>query len=143
MLGRKEYAKEEYEDGKAAVAEQLDFYKKLASVIDNETDKSKVRAAFEDFRGPFFNNMILMLDRPFVHRLRQVTGKDSNPLNEVEMLCDSLINNKGILREKSPIEYDPDESVVGLDIGDKIRLTAEEFERLSEAFFADLKSKFL
>lgn len=27
-----------------------------------------------------------------------VTGKDGNPLNEVEMLSDSLMNNDGVLR---------------------------------------------
>jgi hypothetical protein len=25
-----------------------------------------------------------------------VTGKDSNPLNEVELICDSLMNNDGL-----------------------------------------------
>jgi hypothetical protein len=30
--------------------------------------------------------MTLMLDRYFVHRLRMVTGKDGNPLNEVELI---------------------------------------------------------
>jgi len=52
------------------------------------------------------HSTLLVLDRPFVHRLRQVTGKDTKLRNE-------------------------------------IRLTAEEFERLSEASFADLKSKSL
>ena len=72
-----------------------------------------------------------------------VTGKDGNPLNEVEMICDSLMNNDGILREKSPIKYVPHQSVVKLDIGDQIRLTAEEFEPLASAFLAELESKFL
>ena len=83
------------------------------------------------------------IDRLFVHRLRMVTGKDGNPLNEVEMICDSLMNNDGVLREKSPIKYVPHQSVVKLDIGDQIRLTAEEFEPLTSAFFAELESKFL
>ena len=30
-----------------------------------------------------FNNMTLVLDRYFVHRLRTVTGKDGNPLNQL------------------------------------------------------------
>jgi hypothetical protein len=44
------------------------------------------------------NNMTLVLDRYFVHRLRVVTGKDGNPLNEVELLSDSIMNNDGVLR---------------------------------------------
>jgi hypothetical protein len=31
----------------------------------------------------FCNNLMLVLDRRFVHRLRMVTGKAGNPLNEV------------------------------------------------------------
>jgi hypothetical protein len=37
----------------------------------------------------------------------------------------------------------PDQSVVKLRIGDRIRLTADEFERLSVAFFAELERRFL
>src|ERR1035441_251015 len=86
---------------------------------------------------PFFNNMVLVLDRYFVHRLRMVTGKDGNPLNEVEMLWDSLMNNDGILRGSNVIKLIPDQSVLKLSIGDPIRITEEEFERLSSAFFAE------
>ncbi len=143
MLGRKEYTRDEFEDGKAAVEKQLALYKKLASVLAGEAADTPVQVAFGDFQDPLFNNMTLMLDRLFVHRLRMVTGKDGNPLNEVEMICDSLMNNDGILREKSPITYVPDQSVVKLNIGDQIRLTAKEFEPLSAAFFAELESKFL
>jgi len=75
--------------------------------------------------------MTLVLDRYFVHRLRMVTGKDGNPLNEVEMLCDSLMNNNGILRDSNVIKLVPDQSVVNLHIGDPIRLTAAAFERLA------------
>jgi hypothetical protein len=39
--------------------------------------------------------MTLVLDRYFVHRLRVVAGKDGNPLNEIELLTDSLMNNDG------------------------------------------------
>lgn len=41
------------------------------------------------------------------------------------------------------IKLIPDQSVVQLQIGDPIRLTAADFERLSAAFFAELKRKFL
>ena len=87
--------------------------------------------------------MVLVLDRYFVHRLRTVTGKDSNPLNEVEMLSDSLLNNEGTLRGNNVIKFIPDQSVVKLEIGDPIRLTAEQFKRLSSAFFAEIERRFL
>jgi hypothetical protein len=37
----------------------------------------------------------------------------------------------------------PDRSIVKLNIGDQIRLTAEEFDHLSAAFFAELERRFL
>jgi hypothetical protein len=87
--------------------------------------------------------MVLALDRPFVHRVRMVTGKDGNPLNEVELIVDSLMDNGGVLRGNNVITLKPDESVLKLEIGDRIALDAEQFERLSRAFFAELEAKFL
>ena len=59
------------------------------------------------------------------------------------MICDSLMNNNGLLRDSNVIKYIPGQSVVKLHVGDKIHLTAEEFERLSATFFAELERKFL
>ena len=63
------------------------------------TDK-KVNSALESFEALFFNNMTLVLDGNFVHRLPgpDYEGKDGNPLNEIRILCDSLMNNNGIMR---------------------------------------------
>jgi hypothetical protein len=143
MLGRKDYTQEEIDSGRAAIEEQLAVYKKFIGVFESEKTDKKLQTTVEDFEGLFFNNLTLVLDRYYVHRLRMVTGKDGNPLNEVELICDSLMNNDGILRGKNVIKYIPDQSVVKQNIGDKIRLTAEEFERLSAAFFEDLERKFL
>jgi hypothetical protein len=41
------------------------------------------------------------------------------------------------------IKHVPTESVLKLEIGDRIRLTADDFERLATAFFADLERTFL
>ncbi len=95
------------------------------------------------FESLFFNNMVLVLDRPFVHRVRMVAGKDGNPLNEVELLCDSLMNNGGVLRGNNVLKLVPEESVTKIEIGDPIRLRAGDFERLAAAFFAELGQKFL
>lgn len=121
---------------------QLAAYKTLVKAVATKTTDKSVDAALDDFERLFFNNMTLVLDRCFVHRLRMVTGKDSNPLNEVEMICDSLMNNDGVLRANNVIKHIPDQSVVKLSIGDQIRLTGEEFERLSAAFFAEVEAKF-
>ncbi len=143
MLGRKDYTQGEFDQAKFVVDKQLAEYKKLAKATASKTTDKKVQSALEGFERLFFNNMTLVLDRYFVHRVRMVAGKDSNPLNEVELICDSLMNNNGLLRGNNVIKYIPDQSVVKLNIGDQICLTAEEFERLSTAFFAELERRFL
>jgi hypothetical protein len=143
MLGRKNCTREEFDHGKAAIEQQLAAYKTLVETIASKTMDKKVDAAVASFEVLFFNNMVLVLDRPFVHRLRMVTGKDGNPLNEVELLCDSLMNNDGIFRGNNVIKLIPDQSVLKLNNGDPIWITEPEFERLSAAFFAELEKKFL
>ena len=83
-----------------------------------------------------------MLDRYFVHRLRQVTGKDANPLNEVELLTESLMNNDGVLLGNNLVKIVPEESVLKIGIRDRIQLDAAQFDRLAKAFLADIERKF-
>jgi hypothetical protein len=45
-----------------------------------------------------------------------VTGKDGNPLNEVELMSDSLTNNDGVLRGNNVLKLIPGQSVVKLNI---------------------------
>jgi hypothetical protein len=140
MLGRNSYTQEEFDQCKAAIGRQVAAYKTLVKAAASE---KKLNSALEAFEPLFFNNMVLVLDRFFVHRIRPVTGKDGNPLNEVEMLGESLINNNGVLRESKVIKLIPEQSVMGLRAGDTISLSEQDFERLSAAFFADLERKFL
>ncbi len=144
MLGRKNYTQEEIDHGKAALDQQLAAYERLARVVAGATTDTMVNSALESFEALFFNNMTLVLDRCFVHRLpgADYEGKDGNPLNEVRLLCDSLMNNDGILRGDKQIELTPDRSVLTLRVGDPIRITRAEFERHSGAFFAELERRF-
>lgn len=143
MPGRKNYTREEIENGKAAIQAQLAAYKKLAEGIASGEIGNELQTSLMDFEGLFFNNLTLALDRYYVYRLRTVTGKDSNPLNEVEMISDSIMNNHGIMHDSSTIKYIPEQSVAKIDIGEVIRMSLGEFELLSAAFFAELEHKFL
>jgi hypothetical protein len=143
MLGRKDYTQEEFHHARAAIAEQLAVYRKLVKAIDGATADKKVNAALEAFEPLFFNNMTLALDRYFVHRIRPVSGKDGNPLNEVEMIGDSLMNNNGVLAPSTVLKLIPDQSVLKLQFGDTIALNEEQFERLAAAFFAELERRFV
>jgi hypothetical protein len=140
MLGRKDYTKEELVHAKAVVDQQLTAYKKLIKAVEGA---AKAKTALAGFETPCFNNMVLALDRPFVHRLRMVTGKDTSPLNELELLVESLMNNGGVLRGNNVIKYVPDQSVLKLEMGDQIELKAAEFERLARAVFVELETTFL
>jgi hypothetical protein len=126
VLGRKNYTPEELDSAKAAVAEQL------AAI-----------AALEGLEPVLVNNLVLALDRRFVHRIRVISGKDGNALNEVELIVDSLVDNDGVLRGNKVIKYVPAESVVKLELGDRIALSVEQFERLSAAFLAEIDARFV
>ena len=56
------------------------------------------KASSKEFEAHFFNDQALFLDYMFVHRLRGIEGKDGNPLNEVRVLCDSILLNQGKLQ---------------------------------------------
>jgi hypothetical protein len=131
MLGRKDYTPEEIAGGKAAVKAQLAAWKKVASAADEAAEAT------------FFNNMVLVLDRWYVHRVRPVVGKDTNPLTEVELLVDSIRDQGGVFTTNKVIKYVPDQSVLGLEAGDTIALTAKDFDELAKAFFAELEARFL
>jgi hypothetical protein len=132
MLGRTTYTREELDHARASTTAQLAAYRELASASRGEP----ALAAFEPL---VFNAMALALDRRFVHRVRTVTGKDTNPISELELICDSLMLNDGTFRTGTVVKYVPGQAVVGLAPGDRIALTADEFERLSAAFLDHLE----
>ncbi len=89
-----------------------------------------------------FNDLTLVLDHCFVHRLRNREGKDGNPLNEVRMICRSILTHGGVLGADKTIRYKPETSVVKLEIGDEIRLDEARFTALAEAFFAEIEQRY-
>lgn len=142
MVGGTTYTLEEINNARFSFAAQLDAYATLAGEITGDT----AVAALADFEPLFFNNLVLALDRCFVHREHANTGANGHPpheaaLIEVALIVDSLINHNAVLPD-APIEgYRPEDGIVGLEPGDDIRLTAEEFERLSSAFLGELEAR--
>jgi hypothetical protein len=61
--------------------------------------------------------MVLILDTYFTHRSRTTEGKDGNPLNEVRVLCNSILENKRVLRADKSIKLKPETSVLKLPPG--------------------------
>ena len=69
-------------------------------------------------------------------------GKDGNPLNEVRVICNSLMQNGGAMSADKVIRLNPAKSVLKYEVGDEIRLRETDFLRLAEAYFAEIESKY-
>jgi hypothetical protein len=139
MLGRDTYPQDYIDKCRARIDSQLATYDDLLSKVQQTGTKEVIEA----FETQFFNNMVFVLDWLFVHRLRKIEGKDGNPLNEVRVLCDSLLLNDGKMSEDKQIKLKAENSILGYEVGDVIKLNRADFARLSEAFFAEIELKFL
>lgn len=137
MLGRKDFTRDEIDRAKAMVDQQLTTYRAIAAATSGAGE-----AALAAFEPAFFDGLVLALDRCFVHRVRAVSGKDANPLNEVELLVESLLVG-ATLRTNKVIKWVPENTVLGLADGDPIALTEAQFTALADAFFTELETRFL
>ena len=138
MLGVSSYPREHVESARATVDARVAAYQALVSAVGPEAS-----AALDDFEPALFNSLVFVLDGLFVHRLRGVEGKDGNALNEVRVLCASMTSSGGRLAADTQIKLTPETSVLGLAVGDEIRLAAKDFAALSEAFFAEIEKRFV
>ena len=142
MLGMKKYTQEYIDACRARVDADLRAYRKYAG-----------KAPSKEFEVRFINDQVLLLDYMFVHRLSGIEGKDGNPLNEVRVLCNSLLLNQGKLQvDKLPewpnsavsaLTLPQEKSVLGLNVGDNVKVGEDDFMRLSEEFFAEIEKKYL
>lgn len=103
--------------------------------------RQRTESTLSTFEVTFVNSMVLVLDRPFVHRLRSVTGEEGKASTRSNCSVTHRSATRGS-RGKFPIDYIPERSVLKLEAGDSVRPTESEFERLASAFFVGLKSKY-
>ncbi|TLZ80040.1 MAG: hypothetical protein E6K07_02115, partial [Methanobacteriota archaeon] len=132
MLGMKKYPKAYIAACRARVDADLRAYRSAVG-----------KTPSREFEARFFDDQVLLLDYMFVHRLSGIEGKDGNPLNEVRVLCNSILLNRGKLQvDKLPewpnsavagIKLPPEKSVLKLKSSDEVRLREADFERLSKA----------
>ena len=142
MLGMKKYSQEYIDACRMRVDAGLRAYRRQ---VGNEPSK--------EFEVRFFNDQVLVLEYMFEHRLSGIEGRDGNPLNEIRALCNSLLLNNGELQvDKLPewpisavanLTLPAEKSVLGLEAGDKVMLSEDDFIRLSDAFFAEIEKKYL
>jgi hypothetical protein len=128
MLGVSSYPKAHVAACRARVAADLAAHAKVKST--------------PDFEAAYFNALVLALDRWFVHRLRKNEGKDGNALNEVRVLCDSLVDGGGVMTGNPTIRMTPHDALLGYEPGDEIALSRDDFERLAGAFLDEIESRY-
>ena len=143
MLGMRNYSQEYINECRAKVDRDLRAYQAVVAATKAGGGKAPPAAAVDDHEYRFFNNMVLLLDYYFVHRLRAVEGKDGNTLNEVRVLCDSILNNQGRMGSDKSIRLKPAASLLKLEVGAEIRLSRKDFLLLSKAFFTEIENKYL
>ena len=86
--------------------------------------------------------MVMVMDSCLTHRTRGLEGKHGNPLNEVRILCNSLMLNHGIVSADKTTKSDPAKSILKYRVGDEIGVDEDGFRAIFAACFAELESKF-
>jgi hypothetical protein len=86
--------------------------------------------------------LTIELDAFFAHRVRALESKDGNPLNEVRMLAHSLLHDEGVLAASTIIRYRPERAILGIPVGEPIRIDRSGFEKLATAYFDELRTRF-
>src|SRR3954447_19582561 len=123
MLGVEEYEQDYIDACRSRMESQIAMFHEVARAArgHGDADVTGLEGALESLEFEYFNNMLLVLEGYFVHRLRGVEGKDGNALNEVRVLARSLMENGGTVMEDTQIPLDPDRSVLGLRVGEPVR----------------------
>ena len=139
MLCVNKYLQDYISNCRKNIAIQLKSYKKVRSRLTDAGTEEKI---IEDFEQSFFNHLILALEAYFMHRSRTLELKDGNAANEVRMLSNSIMCNGNILQPDNTIKYNPPKAILKYNFGDKIKLTVEDFSKLSDAYFKEIEKKF-
>jgi hypothetical protein len=131
MLAVSSYKPDYVQACHASIAAQLAAFRALPA------GKAK-----EAFSPGYFNAMVLALDSLFLHRQRSNEGKEGGPLNELRMLCDGIRDSGGVMGKSTTIKYKAENSATRIAVGQTIVLDAEMFERLADAVFGDVLSRY-
>lgn len=130
MLGRKTFTRDELDAGRAATTAQLDALDQLP----------KTKA---DAQAELAAAIVLAMDRRYVHRVRATSGKDGNPLNEVELIAEAFLDHGGVFTTNNVIKHVPEKTVLHLADGDQVRLTPADARTLADAFYVELQTRFV
>jgi hypothetical protein len=145
MLSMSKYSQEYINECRSSIELQVFAYKEMVSIATDlgGTREARLDSAIAAFEPMFLNNLMLALDNYFGSRSRTIEKKDGNPLNEVRVLCYSVMNNNGIMISDKTIKLDPSRTLLKYHVGDKIKLNVGDFLFLAKAFFTEIENKYL
>ena len=134
MLGMKTYTPDYIDACRARVDADLRAYRKQVG-----------KPPSREFEVRFFNDQVLLLDYMFAHRLSGIEGKDGNPLNQVRVLCNSILLNQGKLQvDKLPgwpnsavakLTLPPEKALLKLKVGDEVKVTEARLRAALQSLF--------
>jgi hypothetical protein len=109
--------------------------------------RESVGAAVEELRrvgagSAAWNQLMVALDRWFSLRNPKVEGRDGNPINEVRAIAESVTEHGSVMTVPRGIKLAPESSVLGFEEAEEISLDGDAFERLFDAFLAEVEEKF-
>jgi hypothetical protein len=109
--------------------------------------RESVGAAAEELRrvgagSAAWNQLLPALDRWFSIRNPKLEGRDGNPINEVRVIAESVTEHGAVMTIPKGIKLSPESSVLGFEPGEEISLDGDAFERLFDAFLAEVEAKF-
>jgi hypothetical protein len=108
--------------------------------------RESVGAAVEELRrvgagSAAWNQLVPALDRWFSLRNPKVEGRDGNPINEVRTLAESVTEHGSVMTVPKGIKLSAETSVLGFEPDEEISLDGDAFERLFDAFLAEVEAK--
>lgn len=143
MPGTQEYEQDYIDACRSRIESQVAVFHEVArSARDHgEADVSALESALESLEYEYFNNMLIVLDGYFIHRLRGSRGGSGSALDEVRLLARSLMENGGTLMADPDGLVDPARSVLGLEVGAPVTLTLQQYRRISDAFLREIERR--
>lgn len=119
---------------------QVAFFREFAGAVGRADDDEErgLEPMLESLEADYFNNLVIVLDAYLADSRRDSPGPVAR---EVEALSDSLIHGEGELLPEPAARIDEGRSILGLKAGDSIRLTAQNFSRLADAYFAEIERR--
>jgi uncharacterized protein (UPF0548 family) len=109
--------------------------------------RESVGAAVEELRrvgagSAAWNQLVPALDRWFSIRNPKLEGRDGNPINEVRAIAESVTEHGSVMVIPKGIKLNEETAVLGFLDGEEITLDGDAFERLFDAFLAEVEAKF-